>query len=71
MIKFARYNLRNPIFRRKKILKGKAVILTVNLPKKIITETKIARETYGFKNVWTQDGKILYTDANDRKKINR
>ena len=21
---------------------------------------KIARETYGFKNVWSQDGKILY-----------
>ena len=30
---------------------------------------KIARETYGFKNVWSRDGKILYTDANDRNKI--
>ena len=30
---------------------------------------KVARETYGFKNVWSQDGKILYTDANDRNEI--
>ena len=30
---------------------------------------KVARKTYGFKNVWSQDGKILYTDANDRNKI--
>ena len=30
---------------------------------------KGARETYGFKNVWSQDGKMLYIDANDRNKI--
>ena len=30
---------------------------------------KVARETYGFKNFWLQDGKILYIDANDRDKI--
>ena len=30
---------------------------------------KVARKTYGFKNVWSQDGKTLYTDANDRNKI--
>ena len=30
---------------------------------------KVAQETYVFKNVWSQDRKILYTDANDRNKI--
>ena len=30
---------------------------------------KVALETYGFKNFWSQDGKILYTDANDINKI--
>ena len=69
IIKFARCNARNVIFRKKKILKGKAVSITENLTKKRITEMKVARETYGFKNVWSQDGKILYTDANDRNKI--
>ena len=69
IIKFARYNVRNIIFRKKKILKGKAVSITENLTKKRITEMKVARETYGFKKVWSQDGKILHTDANDRNKI--
>ena len=69
IIKFVRYNVRNAIFRKKKILKAKAISITNNLTKKRITEMKIARETYGFKNVWSQDGKILYIDANDRNKI--
>ena len=50
-------------------MKGKAVSITEDLTKKIITEMKAARETYRFKNVWLQDGKSLYTDANDRNKI--
>ena len=29
----------------------------------------IAQETFDFKNVSSQDGKILYTDANDKNKI--
>ena len=28
-----------------------------------------AREKYGFKNVWTYDGRILYKDNNDGQKI--
>ena len=63
------YNVLNVIFRKKKILKGKAVSITENLTKKRITEMKVARETYHFKSVWSQDGKILYTDANNRNKI--
>ena len=69
IIKFTIYNVRNVIFRKKKILKGKAVTITENLTKNIIIEMKVARETYGFKNVWSQDGKMLYIDANDRNKI--
>ena len=42
IVKFARYNVRNAIFRKKKILKGKAVSITENLTKKRITEMKIA-----------------------------
>ena len=35
-----------------------------NLIKRRITEMKIAQETYNFKNVWSQDGKLFYTHAN-------
>ena len=24
---------------------------------------------YGFKNMWSQDGKILFSDVNDRNKV--
>ena len=34
-----------------------------------MTEMKIARETYSFKNAWSQYGKISHTDANDKNKI--
>ena len=50
-------------------MKGKAVSITENLIKKRIAEMKVARETYGFKNGWSQDTKILHTDENDRNKI--
>ena len=69
IIKFTRYNVRNVIFRENNILKCKTVSITENLTEKRITEMKVARETYGFKNVWSQDGKILNTDANYRNKI--
>ena len=42
LLSFARRNVCNAIFRKKKILKGKAVSITENLTKKRITEMKIA-----------------------------
>ena len=59
IMRCTRCNVCNVIFREEKILKSKAVNITENLTKKIITEMKVARETYGFKNGWSQDGKIL------------
>ena len=53
IIKFTRYNVCNVIYRKKK--KGKAVSITDNLAKKRITEMKVARETYGFKSVLSQN----------------
>ena len=51
IVKFARYNVCNAIFKKKKILKGKAVSTTENLTKKGIIEMKISREIYSFENV--------------------
>ena len=39
------------------------------MTKKRITDMKVVSKTYAFKNVCSRDGKILYTDANDRNKI--
>ena len=41
MEKYAKYNVRNAIVRKKKILKGQAVSITENLTKRRITEMKI------------------------------
>ena len=46
------------MFKRKKISKGKAVSITENLTEKRINEMKVARETYGFKNIWSEHGKF-------------
>ena len=69
IITFARCIVRNVIFRKRKILNSQAISITENLTRKRITEMKIAAETYGFISVWSQDGKMRYTDANDRNKI--
>ena len=46
-MKFARYNVRNAIFKTKNILKGETVRIAENLTKNRI-EMKKARETYDF-----------------------
>ena len=43
--------------------------ITESLTKRRVVELKKAREMYGFKNVWLKDGKILFSDVNDRKKV--
>ena len=59
VIMVVRYNLRN-IFNNKKLLKGKGVSITENLTKYCMAKLNEARETYGFKKVWTSDGKIFF-----------
>ena len=60
------YNVRNVIFKKKNILKRKAVSITENLTKKKIIEMKLVGETFGFKSVWSKDNEILHIDVNDR-----
>ena len=50
-------------------LKGKTVSITESLTKRRVVELKKAREIYGFKNVWSQDGKNFFSDVNDRNKV--
>ena len=43
--------------------------ITESLTKKRVVELKKAREMHDFNNVWSQDGKILVLDVNDRNKV--
>ena len=62
IVKFVRYNLRHNIFKNRKLLKGKGVSITESLTKDGMAKLNEARETYGFRNVWTSDGKIFFKD---------
>ena len=66
---FVTYNVPNAIFRKKKVIIGKTAVITENLTKKRIIEMKKAQATHGFENVSSQDGEILYTDANHKNEI--
>ena len=59
IVKFARYNIREKAFKSKKELKGKNISITENLTGYRISVLNEAREKFGFKNVWTYDGRIL------------
>ena len=66
-VKFARYNVRGRVFREKWKLKGTGKSITESLTTKRIGQLNDAREKYGFNNVWSYDGKILYKINNEVK----
>ena len=59
IIKFARYNIRNRVFKNKKKLKDTGISITESLTQKRMQMLTKAKNKFLFKNVWTQDGKIL------------
>ena len=69
IVKFARYNIREKVFKSKKKLKEKNISITENLTGYRMSVLNEAREKFGFKNVWTHNGRILYKDNNDGQKI--
>ena len=60
---------RHKVFNSKKTLKGKNLSITESLTKLHMSKLRAARGGYGFWNVWTVDGKILYRvdDTSDSK----
>ena len=67
IIKFSRYNIRAQVFGNKKKLKGSGKSITESLTKKRVGQLEEARSKYGFQNVWSYDGKILFKINNDIK----
>ena len=56
-------------FKSKKKIKAKNISITESLTRYRMSVLNEAREKYGFKNVWTYDGRILYKDNNDGQNI--
>ena len=56
-------------FKSKKKVKAKNISIAESLTRYRMSVLNKAREKYGFKNVWTYGGRILYKDINDEKKI--
>ena len=70
IVKFVRYNDRNRVFRNKKKLKGQKISITESLTKIRMDKLRQAKETYGFTNVWTNDGKIFFKlDSNAKPQV--
>ena len=59
IIKFARYNIRNRVFKNKNKLKDTSVSITESLTQKRMQMLTKARNEFLFKNVWIQNGKFL------------
>ena len=53
----------------KKKAQGKNTSITENLTGYRMSILNEAREKFGFQNVWTYDGRILYKDNKDGQKI--
>ena len=62
IIKFVRYNDRKKVFSSKKFLKDSAVSITESLTAFRMKKLPNARETFGFRKVWTVDGRIFYSE---------
>ena len=53
----------------KKNLKAKNISITESLTGYQMTVLNEARQKFGFKNVWTYNGRIIYKHNNDGQKI--
>ena len=62
IIKFVRYNDRKKFFSSKKLLEDLGVSIIESLTAFSMKKLANARETFGFRNVWTGDGKMFYSE---------
>ena len=67
--KFTRYEGRHHVFRNKKLLKGTRISVTESLTVKRVEHLKKGREQYGFGNVMTLDGKIMFKGNDGNPKV--
>ena len=69
IVKFVRYYDRKEVFSKKKYLKERGISITESLTSFSMKKLEEAREKYGFKNVWSTDGRIFFKGANDKPSV--
>ena len=69
IVKFVRYYDRKNVYVNKKRLKGKGISVTESFTKFRMQKLLEARETHGFSNTWTIDGRIMYKGENNKPVI--
>ena len=62
IIKFVRYNDRKKVFSSKRLLNDLGVSITESLTTFHMKKLTNARETFRFRNVWTVDRRIFYSE---------
>ena len=67
MVEFISYNNRREIFNNKKRIKGTGVSIAESLTTERMRQLKIAWDQFGFKDVWSIDGRIMYEDSTGTK----
>ena len=64
IIKFWKYNVRDKVFKNKKKLEGKDYSINESLAALRMKKLTEAGNSFGFTNLWTQDGRILCKEDN-------
>ena len=67
--KFVRYYDRKKVFSKKKHLKGKGISNAESLASFRMKKIEEAQEKYGFKHVWTIEGRIMFKVENDKPSV--
>ena len=67
IVKFISYNDCREVFNNKKGLKGTGISITDSLTAGRMLQLKNARDQFGFTNMWSIDGRIMYKDSTSTK----
>jgi len=68
IVRFLSYRWRSQVFFAKKHLKGTGIVITENLTSCRHKLSKATQEKFGFKSVWTIDGRIM-ANVNNKKVV--
>lgn len=66
IIKFTSYRFRNEVWKSKKLLKGTQILITESLTPRRQKILKLCKDRFGFRQVWSQDGRIVVFHNNRR-----
>lgn len=69
IIKFVRRSVKAKVYAAKRRLKGSGLTITESLTKRRLDLLNVAKDAFGFKRVWTYEGRIYTFHQNKRQEI--